>query len=102
MSLAGVIGIAGIDDACAGQFGGRRQAVSERLVARDLAIFSRSQLGRGDLVMDGERLGRETEVVSPLEGPDVRFRDRRIFAELLLHPVNRRFAVALIKPVDQA
>jgi len=91
IALAGVIGL----DACGDQ------PVRERLVAGDVPVRARPELGRLDLVGNGEILGRLAERVAGLEGSLVRLGDLRPLGELALEEGNGVLGRAVVEPRHQ-
>ncbi len=94
--------VAGIEQREPTAVGGRHQPPRQRGGARDVAVSTGFDGGRGDLVRLGEQLGGLAEVVSRLERGDVRVEDLLLAAELALEPAQRGLGRAVEHPRDQA
>ncbi len=84
--------VAPVEQRPVGQPRGGHEAERGRLVAGDVAVRARVELGRRHAVVRVEHLGRLAEGVAGLERPLVRLGDDRPGRELLVDPVDRRLA----------
>ena len=94
--------VAAVDELAVGQLRGSHETERGRLVARDVAVRARLELGRRDAVRRVEHLGRLAEGVAGLQRALVRLGDDGFGAEALIDPAQRWIHAPLVEPEHQA
>ena len=94
--------ITGVEQRAIGQLGCCGESKCQRLVAGDLAVFARRQLGRWNSKLDSEGFGREPVILATLQSLEVRLGDFGLLGEFFGDPVACRSGVAFVQPVDQS
>ncbi len=98
MSDAGRDRVGAVEQRPVGQLGRGQHPERRRLVAGDVAIRPRREVGGGDAVVGVEDLGRLAERVAGLDSPGVGLGDDRPLAELLVDPADRPVVVPAVQP----
>ena len=97
--------IAGVEQFLAGLRRCGDEPQRRRLVAADLAILARLELGRGNVIPHREQLGRLAEVVAGFQRSHIDLGDLGLvplLAEVLVEEVDRGFDPAIVEPIDDA
>ena len=96
-------GVRAVEQVATGQLGRGHEAERGRLVAGDVAVRARRQVGRlHPVVLVVEDLGRLAEGVARLERPLVGLRRDRLGRELAVHPAEGRVHAPLVQPEHDA
>ncbi len=95
-------GIAPVEEREAAEDRGGDAAQGGRFVSADVAVGASRHDSRGHAVLDAEKLRRLAEVVTGLQGSEVRFEDVRAAGELLGRPLDGGVHRPAVEPEDEA